>query len=235
MARRYLLSSNSELRPLGIYNWTIPALSAVLPDGRRVQTCPAAGVCGGLCYARVNAYRFPSVLAAHTRNLEMVVDDLDGWRTAMVDELGLPRYRGGKWVRIHDAGDFFSDEYLEAWLDVARAVPDVEFYAYTREVARFRRVVEPPGRCPANFRYLFSLGGLEDALVDLDRDRHCDVFPTVEAAVDAGYTPQDEDDRLSVLLPTNRVAVIANRIPQLRRRQGVESFGSLQRRRDGRA
>ena len=186
----------------------------------------SAGVCASLCYARVNTYRFPAVLAAHTRNLERVVDDLPGWRDDMVAELGARRYRGGKWVRIHDAGDFFSDEYLVAWLEIARAVPDVTFYCYTREVGRFRRLVE--GAAPGNFLWVYSLGEKEDHLVDRERDRHCDVFPSVEAARAAGYMPQSEDDRLCVTLPTNRVAVIANNIPQFRRRQGGETFGGLQ-------
>lgn len=226
MARRYMLTQNSELRPLGVYNWTIPALSAVLPDGRRVHTCPAAGVCASMCYARVGTYRFSNVLAAHVRNLARTVDDLDGWTADMIDELTAPRYRGGKWVRIHDAGDFYADGYTEAWLTIARATPDVTFYAYTREVDRFRRLVEPA--CPANFLYLFSLGGREDHLVDRDVDRHCDVFPTTDMALAAGYTPQTADDRDSVRLPTNRVAVVANNIPHLRRKLGGSTFGQLQ-------
>lgn len=231
-----MLTQNGELRPLGIYNWTLPALSATLDDGRRIRTCPAAGVCATFCYARVGTYRFSNVRAAHARNLQMVVDDLPGWQAAMIDELGQRRYRGGKWVRIHDAGDFFNDEYLTAWLDVARAVPDVTFYCYTREVARFRRIVEVPGGRPDNFLYLYSLGGREDHLLDLSTDRHCDVFPSEAAARLAGYTPQSDDDRLCVTLPTNRVAVVANNIRHLQKRQGANTFGGLQadhdRRRD---
>lgn len=33
MTRRYMLTQNSELRSLSVFNWTIPALSAALPDG----------------------------------------------------------------------------------------------------------------------------------------------------------------------------------------------------------
>jgi hypothetical protein len=234
MARKYLLTQNSELRPLGIYNWTLPALSAELPDGRRIKTCPAAGICAALCYARVGSYTWRPVKATHTRNLQMVVDDLEGWTAAMVEELGLPRYRNDKWVRIHDAGDFFSDEYLAAWLEIARAVPDVRFYCYTREVARFRRVVEQPGAKPDNFLYVYSLGGKEDRLLDLSVDRHADVFPSEEAAADAGYWSQTADDRLCVTAPTIRVAVPANNIVQLRRRQGDTTFGELQAEHDGR-
>lgn len=230
MARRWLLTSNSELRPLGIWNWTIPALRASLDDGRRITTCPNAGVCARFCYARVNTYRFSNVLAAHTRNLAMVVDDLAGWEAAMDDELSHRRYVGG-WVRIHDAGDFFSDEYVEAWLRLARAHPDVTFYCYTREVSRFRRIVEQPGACPANFLYCYSLGGLEDHLVDLEVDRHADVFPSLDAAIAAGYSSQHADDRLCVTSPNHRVAVVVNNIPHLRARQGDETFASLERRR----
>ena len=38
-------------------------------------------------------------------------------------------------VRWHDAGDFFSKEYLNLAFDVARANPEVQFYAYTKVAA----------------------------------------------------------------------------------------------------
>lgn len=118
MARRWLLTQNSELRRIGVWNWTIPALRATLPDGERVTTCPAAGACARFCYARTGTYQFSNVLAAHTRNLERVHRDLSGWEAEMAEELQHRRYAGG-WVRIHDAGDFYSDEYLAAWLRLA--------------------------------------------------------------------------------------------------------------------
>ena len=40
----------------------------------------------------------------------------------------------------------FNILYLPAWLRICHARPDVNFYAYTKEVDRFRRLVEadPP-------------------------------------------------------------------------------------------
>jgi hypothetical protein len=49
----------------------------------------------------------------------------------MIAELGAPKFQD-RWVRIHDSGDFFSDEYTQAWLRVMRARPTVLFYAYTK-------------------------------------------------------------------------------------------------------
>ena len=59
---------------------------------------------------------------------------------------------------MHDAGDFFSDDYLQAWLRIRRARPDLHFYAYTKEVSRFRRLVEPDP--PPNFLWVYSYGSL---------------------------------------------------------------------------
>lgn len=36
------------------------------------------------------------------------------------------------YFRIHDAGDFFSPRYLQAWIDVAKRIPNVKFWAPTR-------------------------------------------------------------------------------------------------------
>lgn len=245
-----LLRQNTELRRIRVWNWTLPAATTTLDDGRRVNVCPAADACVRLCYARVNSYAFRPVAAAHRRNLERILDDLGGWRSEMIAELSARRFRptgepradllaldldpwarswaerGGAAVRIHDAGDFLNDDYAEAWLDIAETIPDVLFYAYTKEIPRFRQIVEP--RAPQNFRWIFSYGGRFDDLIDPDRDRHADVFPSEEALEAAGYQSQSASDLLAALLPTTRIGIPANNIPHLRRRQGEQTFREQQ-------
>lgn len=221
-----LLTQNRELREIGVYNWTLPALGARLDDGRTVLTCPEAGACAQFCYARNGTYLFRNVKQAHARNLKMVLDNLAGWKGAMIEELQAKKFRGGRHVRIHDSGDFFSDDYLHAWMDIAREVPDVVFYAYTKEVKRFKRLVE--GKAPENFRWLYSLGGKQDHLIDRDNDRHAEVFPSEEALEAAGYFNQEESDLLAIYAPTNRIGIVANNIPSFKKKMGSRTFGQVQ-------
>lgn len=230
MPRDWLLRQNSELRREGIWNWSLPAWAGRLPDGRTYNTCPSAGSCAKLCYARTGTYRFPGVLAAHERNLMMVLDDLRGWAWRMESELNHPRYWRGH-VRIHDSGDFFSREYLSAWLFIMRVVPATTFYAYTKEIAAFKELVEPDP--PPNFHWCYSLGGRQDHLVDRDTDRHADVFPDEAAMEAAGYTSQEESDLLAIYGPP-KVGIPANNITHLRRLQGASTFGELQQEREDR-
>jgi hypothetical protein len=225
VTKRMLSTSNRELRAHRIATWSLPALSAELSDGTRVKTCPNAGACAALCYARAGTYRFSNVLAAHTRNLERTIRDLAGWEADMVAEV--QRYHRGGWVRIHDSGDFYSDEYLRAWCRVAAVCPDTTFYAYTKEVT-MTRAVTAEGLVPDNLRLLFSLGGQEDYLLDRDQERHADVFPDVDTLEAAGYADQSDDDRLAVVGPA-KVGIPANNLRHLLKRQGGKSFGELQR------
>ncbi len=153
-----------------------------------------------------------------------VLDDLAGWRTAMVDELGAAKFCGG-WIRIHDSGDFFSDEYLLAWLDICRTRPDTNFYAYTKEVSRFRSLVEPDP--PPNFLWVYSYGGKQDAALNPAVDRVADVFPDEAAIVEAGWASQEASDLLAVLGP-QLVGVPANRIPSYLKRLAGRRFSEWQ-------
>lgn len=74
----------------------------------------------------------------------------------MVEEIH--RRRGPVIVRLHDTGDFFSDNYVKAWLSIMGACPGARFYCYTKEVKRFRRLVEPCS--PGNFAFVYSFGSL---------------------------------------------------------------------------
>ncbi|WP_188186970.1 GP88 family protein [Nonomuraea sp. SYSU D8015] len=226
-----LLTQNSQLRQEGIWNWTLPALYAKLPDGRKIITCPSAGKCAVICYARFGAYRFRQVRERHLANLAFVVEDLSGWEQAMTTELRARRFQG-KWIRIHDSGDFFSDDYLSAWLRISRTHPKVKFYAYTKEVERFRRLVEP--NPPPNFFWVYSLGGKYDADLDVAVDRIADVFPTREAIRERGWHDQEASDLLSVT-GASPVGMACNRIPTAIRRLGDRTLGDWQRESDRKA
>jgi hypothetical protein len=154
----------------------------------------------------------------------MVLDDLDGWRDAMSAELDHPRFHGA-WVRIHDSGDFFSTPYLMAWLEVIRAHPNTNFYAYTKEVTRLKAhlAVDPPD----NFAWVYSYGGREDAAIDPEHDRVADVFPDEATLTTAGYSSQAASDLLAVLGP-RLVGVPANRIPHFIKRLAGRSLREWQ-------
>ncbi|GIH16137.1 GP88 family protein [Rugosimonospora africana] len=221
---RRLLTQNRQLRAIGVWNWSLPAWAGRLPDGRTYNTCPSAGVCRQVCYARHGTYRWPAVKAKHQANLMFVLDDLPGWETAMLIELTAAKFTGC-WIRIHDSGDFFSDAYLAAWLRICRARPATFFYAYTKEVSRFRRIVEPDP--PGNFHWVYSYGGTQDAALDPKTDRVADVFPDEAAITAAGWSSQDASDLLAVLGPP-RVGIPANRIPGFQRRQAGRRFSHWQ-------
>jgi Gene product 88 len=224
----WLRQGNSNLRRDGIFVWSIPALNARLSDGSNFVTCPHAGVCAKLCYARSGTYQFSNVKAAHLRNLEATLDNLGDWMDSVIEELRAPRFRGGKAVRIHDAGDFYSLDYLLAWCEIAVRTKDVLFYAYTKEVEMVKSI-----DLPDNFVVLFSKGGTQDHLIE-EGDRHADVFPDLESLKAAGYMDQEASDLDAINLPTTRVGIVSNNIKHLKNRQGPKSFGELQAERDAR-
>jgi hypothetical protein len=224
MPVKYLLTNgNRELRADGIFTWTLPALAAKLSTGKNMLVCPSAGVCAQLCYARSGTYNFSNVKKAHVRNLESIVNDPEGWKNQLTNELKAKRYQGGKSVRIHDSGDFFTEQYFLLWLDIAKENPHVFFYAYTKEVAMVKK-----HELPDNFVIIFSMGGTQDHLVDKEKDRHADVFPSIEALEEAGYSDQEASDLLAATLPTTKIGIVVNNIPHLKKKQGQETFGTLQ-------
>lgn len=225
-----LTNGNSDLKRDRIWTWTLPAWVVNLPDGRTVNTCPSAGECAPMCYARKGTYRFGNVLKAHTRNLTLVIDSLPEWEDTMSRELDARKFIGAH-IRIHDAGDFFSNEYLSAWLRIIKAHPETVFYCYTKEVARFRGMVEPDP--PVNFRYVYSYGGRQDSAIMIT-DRRCDVFPSTELLDNAGFHDQRESDLLAIYGPPE-VGIVINNHPGAVKRMNGRSLSEMQKQRHQRS
>ena len=153
-------------------------------NGKACNTCPGACACKGVCYAKQGRYLMPNVADAKHGNLmasltETFVDDMVSL---------LKRRRSYNVVRIHDAGDFYSQEYYNKWCDIARAMPDRIFYAYTKTLT-----LDLYTNKPANFRLIQSLGGIHDKLVDMSR-AHSRIFSSDDARIAAGYVDGNVND-----------------------------------------
>jgi hypothetical protein len=221
-----LLTQNSDLKPYGIFNWSIPAFAIKLSNGDNFNVCPQAGACSSFCYARNGTYNFSNVKKKHLFNLELSLYKREEFKSLMIEEC-LSKRVNNKYVRIHDAGDFYSKDYLLDWLQIIKACPTVTFYAYTKEVSLFKEVVE--NNCPDNFKYLYSLGGKQDSLIDKEKDRHAEVFPDDAAILDAGYESQDDSDLLAITLKTNKVGIPANNIKHFNKKINGRTFGGIQK------
>jgi len=65
--------------------------------------------------------------------------------------------------RIHESGDFFSQAYFDAWIEVANMHPRILFYAYTVSLPYWQ---ERKDDIPSNLRLTASEGGMRDDIID---------------------------------------------------------------------
>lgn len=65
-------------------------------------------------------------------------------------------------IRIHVSGDFYSQSYFDAWLEVAKNNPSKIFYAYTKSVKYW---IARLNQIPSNFKLNASFGGKDDNLI----------------------------------------------------------------------
>jgi hypothetical protein len=161
-----------------IFNFSIPAGN----DKKSGKiTCPFAGSCLKLCYAKRGMYRFGNVERALTKRYEASKED--NFVQTITDELAKVKKDKQTYVRIHDSGDFYSPAYFAKWLEIARLNPSVRFYAYTKSHSFIRGI-----ELPENFDLIFSLGSKNDEFIDQAKERHSKIFYSSEEMQDQGYT-----------------------------------------------
>jgi hypothetical protein len=161
-----------------IFNFSIPAGN----DKKSGKiTCPFAGSCLKLCYAKRGMYRFGNVERALTKRYEASKED--NFVQTITDELAKVKKDKQTYIRIHDSGDFYSPSYFQKWLTIARLNPSVRFYAYTKSHSFIRGI-----ELPENFDLIFSLGSKNDELINQETERHSKIFYSSEEMQDQGYT-----------------------------------------------
>lgn len=94
-------------------------------------TCPGrTKLCEEACYGSKAERLYPDVLPSRMKNyLKSKEDTFVNDITYAVKRL---RGRNRMLFRIHESGDFYSQEYFEKWCKVAVNIPDMLFLAYTK-------------------------------------------------------------------------------------------------------
>lgn len=90
-------------------------------------------VCPG-CYA-IKAQRiYPNVLPYRERML--AASRSSSFTTDILTDIQSCR-KPFQFIRIHESGEFYSQDYIDSWTAIASSVPDKTFYAYTKRLKDF--------------------------------------------------------------------------------------------------
>ena len=177
------LKKTSKLTGLRVYNFGIPAFQD--EDGKR--TCPFAGACAKFCYAQKGAYVWSNVSPAF--QFRYLATKCDSFVDKMVAELVKKRV---DILRVHDSGDYYSRKYIDKWMTIAKRLPNVRFYSYTKSIPLFLDL-----DIPDNYDIIFSEGGTRDDLIHYHHHRHARIFDDYEAMDKAGYVNAMESDLMA--------------------------------------
>lgn len=187
-----------------------------LPAG---HTCPGAKDCATFaepdtgkihdgpeqefrCYAATSEARSTQLRILAWRNLVLLKNA--GTREAMADLIGRSLDPAAEIVRLHQGGDFFSEAYFGAWIDVARVRPDVLFYGYTKSLHHVGKLKD---EIPGNLVLSASRGGKFDDMIEPLGMRECVVVRSPEEADELGL-PVDHDDGCAMDPEVKRFALL---------------------------
>jgi len=190
-----LSDGNSKLKKSGIVSFNL------IP----ITHCPLAGACKAFCYATVGQQAFASGVKRRAAAFKATLSPT--FVQDMHAEVGRWK-RKIKAVRVHDSGDFYSMDYLKAWLEIARLNSDVKFYAYSKSLPFIHRAYDQ-GLVPSNFRLIQSVGGLADSRIRTDLP-HARIFGTLEELQSAGYADASETDDVSAFSDTRFVGLVVH-------------------------
>lgn len=186
-----------------------------LPAG---HTCPAANLCLSManpitgkitdgpnceyrCYAATGEARSSNARKARWYNYNALLNakTFDGMVALLWENIPYDV----EVLRIHSSGDFFSKAYFQAWVEVARRMPAVDFFGYTKILPYVS------AEKPDNFTLTYSYGGKMDD--KLTSEPYARVVKNITEAIELGLpvscvdNPVDDYDfvkaRLSFALP----------------------------------
>jgi hypothetical protein len=190
--------ANGNAKLKGIHTFSLPA----------AWSCPGASLCmskanretgkitdGPLtqfrCYAASAEALFPNIRKSRWGNFDLLKACKSLSEMVNLIEISLPKK--AKIIRIGASGDFYSQTYFDAWLEVARNNSNLIFYAYTKSIPF---VVARINDLPNNFKIVASKGGKWDELIEKHSLKFAEVVFSKQEAKEKGLAV-DKTDKLA--------------------------------------
>jgi len=182
-----LLKKNEKMsksKEMIIYDTTMPAYEGLYYNQKEKKfylkrTCPSAGECTFDCYARKgNAATMSDVSLNRIKTLTFYMNNPDGFKKQMLIEIEQKKAENPGvqvYVRWHESGDFWDERYLVFAFSIAEATPDIQHYAYTKQVYLVNKYKE---MMPQNFLFNFSFGGKQDQKLSINVDKNSVILPS---------------------------------------------------------
>jgi hypothetical protein len=150
-----IINTNDKILKTGgpnefVYKTGIPALRGIAYDLDKgefvfINTCPGAGSCIAICYARKGNYvRYPASYDSMTRRLNYLLNFPDKYEAQMYEELksiceergAYEGYKPKVLLRWNDSGDFFTKRYVKMADNTIKRLKkegyNVDSYLYTK-------------------------------------------------------------------------------------------------------
>ena len=106
----------------------IPSFSIHNTVCKNIRGCQAQD-CFKYCYANKAIRMYPQTRALYARNLDATFKD--NFVSLMNEELQDYPIR---YFRIHVCGEFYSQDYLNKWFQIATKNPEITFFTYTKNI-----------------------------------------------------------------------------------------------------
>ena len=173
-----------------------------LPAG---HTCPGANEClsradritGKIkdgpntlfrCFAASAEAVYPSLRKMVWHNFELIKATLKNGVNACADLICESLPKKFDILRVHVGGDYFSKQYLQAWIEVAKRNPTKIFYSYSKSLPMFAEFA-----LPENLVLTASRGGKYDDMIDLHGWKEALVVYSEQEAIDKGLEIDHDD------------------------------------------
>jgi hypothetical protein len=121
------------------------------------------------CFAACSEAMYSKVYDARQHNWDTIKRLLRQFSVGnagkfVADDIVANMTKNTKLVRIHESGDFYSADYFAMWMHVARLLPELTFYAYSKNLPMILEYGLE--NLPKNFHLTASKGGKFDYLID---------------------------------------------------------------------
>jgi hypothetical protein len=148
-----------------------------------------------LCYAGRAQAQYPGANISAFKNINLLKKFKDSTSMAnlIVKSIKHHGFESTDLFRIHEAGDFFSQTYFDAWIEVARQLPGTLFYAYTVSIPFW---LKHKDTLPRNFKVIASWDESIAEVIEREGLRYARVVSGEEEARELGLR-LDVDDMLA--------------------------------------